>query len=156
MGDFGTGLRAGGAELREHSRQEISWKLKRDAYPQSAGAGCGPVGDSGDHPVVLGDEDAAFAQQGRPGAGGGDPGTAPQQQLDAELTFQGLNGLRERGLAQVQPACGSRQAAFFSNGYEGPQLAYFHRPIAPRPRAPAAAGRAAELMAAIGNTAGRN
>jgi hypothetical protein len=41
-----------------------------------------------------------------PGLSSGDPGAAAQQQLDAELAFQGLDGLRQRGLTQVQPARG--------------------------------------------------
>jgi hypothetical protein len=56
----------------------------------------------------------------RPGLGGGDPGAAAPQQLDAELTFQGLDGLGQRGLAQVQPSRGCRQAPVFSDGNEGP------------------------------------
>jgi hypothetical protein len=39
---------------------------------------------------------------------------------DAELAFQGLDGLRQRGLAQMQPTRGRRHASFFGDYREGP------------------------------------
>jgi hypothetical protein len=55
----------------------------------------------------------------------------PLQQLDAELTFQGQDCLRQGGLAQVQLTGGRGQAAFLGDGDEHPQFAYLHYLIAP-------------------------
>ena len=98
------GQRKRGAQLREHAGQQTRRQFQRDAHFEDAGRGSVPAGDSGEHPVVLRNERPALAQQDRPGLCGGDPRAAAQQQLDAELAFQRLDGLRQRGLAQVQPA----------------------------------------------------
>ena len=119
-----------GAQFRQHPRQKFGRQLQRDAQLEAAGAGSVAGGDGCERPLVLGDERAALAQQDRPGLGGGDPGAAAQQQLHAQLAFQRLDGLRQRGLAQVQPTSGRGQAAFFGHGREGPDLAYFHASIA--------------------------
>jgi len=42
------------------------------------------------------------------------------QQLDAQLTFQALDGLRQRRLAHMKPARGGGQAAVLSDSSKGP------------------------------------
>lgn len=56
MADLHAGQRERGAQLREHSRQQIGGQLQRDAHREGDRPGAVPAGDSREHPVVLGDE----------------------------------------------------------------------------------------------------
>jgi len=130
VADIHPRLRESGADFPERARQQVGWELERDAHPQRPGARHGLTRDRGERPVVLGEERPGLVEQDRPGVGRRHPAAAALKQLDAELAFQRQDRLRQGGLAYMKRAGGRGETAFLRGRGEGPQLAYFHRPIA--------------------------
>jgi hypothetical protein len=55
------GQRKGGAQLREHTGQQIGWQFQWYAHLENVGAGSFPAGDGREHPLVLCNDRAALA-----------------------------------------------------------------------------------------------
>jgi hypothetical protein len=77
--------------------------------------------------LVDGAEDQPRALQVRgSGVGELDPAGGAAQQLDAEVSLEAADLLRQRGLGHVQPGGGVAEVQLLGDGHEVPQLAQIH------------------------------